>query len=222
MDNTQKTSVAEIYARYTYARMKEAAKFTSREKLGQALNHIFNYPELRTLTVDNVQGNWYKGIVFKEEAKPIQNIDEIVLPEYAHAEYRAPHFILELVTRYEVDEVPLKFVIDLDTNTNQYVMMVNGYAVDPVTEYGFTGYGRLTQNWISGMALACREMYFCKGMNIMVRPDSRVMIARSWKDTHQLFSPEEQRWHSKKCKVLLSVTKNAKTEACRKCSHDLR
>lgn len=221
-DETLKISVAEVNARYTAFAERHGFKVASKEKLGQALNHLFDNPDLRSFTVEHVKGNWYMGMSFRADAIAIKNVGEIMLPLHAHAEFRAPYFILEVYTRYEVDDTALKMIIELDTTTNQYTIMVNGYKIEDVRKYGFTGTGRLTQNWISGMALACREIYVCRGMDILVRPDSSVMIARSWKDTYQLFSPEETRWHSKKCEVLLTITKNAKTEACRKCSHDLR
>lgn len=214
--------MAEVYGTYELFAMAHDYKVCSREKLGQALHHLFDDVDVIQLTVDKEKGYWYKGLQMRDEAVPVKSMDEIVLGECAHAEYKAPNFILQVFTRYEVDDVPLKVIIDLNTNTNAYTMMVNGYEINPVQEYGYHGHGRLTQNWITGMTLALRRQFFCQGMDILVKPGSKVTVARGWKDNYQLFSLEMMRWHSHNCRVLLSITKNNKTEACRKCTHDLK
>ena len=142
------------------------------------------------------------------------------VPQYCTLRNEHKYFLLEVPTEYTANGLNVKFIYERTEPLNFLTMSVRDEIIS-LHDVGILPNIEISCSFISGLLKLTETFALCKGRILPNTTKSKAIRHITWNYVHGEESTEYMSHHSRRCTVVLKVTRNEKTNNCEHCTRDI-
>ena len=225
-NTTTRIATKGLYAKYTQWCRDEGVPLPAKNnKFGVAVARLFENPEVRQHdTAEAKKQYFYEALQYVSASIRQDYCQRFSFPEHVTAECVGPLLKMHFSTPVFFDHELLEFTVNFNMSNGNYKIVVRGISVDN-DKMGLTCYGDLDQVYIDGLDWVFKSLYFCQGRTVNIKESTKSKIPEKHVIGYLGADGQEERcinkWFSRNCLAVLSLTRELGNHTCSKCVHDL-